>query len=75
MANMRAIRARIKSVKNTEQISKAMKMVSVSKLRKTQAGMEALRNFAEKSHTIIDTLLSGCDVPDIPFIHPREDVN
>ena len=75
MANMRAIRARIKSVKNTEQISKAMKMVSVSKLRKTQAGMEALRNFAEKSHTIIDTLLSGCDVPDNPYIHPRADVN
>lgn len=39
MANMRAIRTRIKSVKNTEQITKAMKMVAVSKLRRTQSSM------------------------------------
>ena len=74
MANMRAIRARIKSVKNTEQISKAMKMVSVSKLRKTQASMEGLRNFAEKTQSIIDMMLSGGTSPDIPFIHPRAEV-
>ena len=47
MANMRAIRTRIKSVKNTQQITKAMKMVAVSKLRRTQAGMQAMRPFAE----------------------------
>ena len=59
MANMRAIRTRIKSVKNTEQITKAMKMVAVSKLRRTQSSMQAMRPFAEKSQEVIDTLLSS----------------
>lgn len=59
MANMRAIRTRIKSVKNTQQITKAMKMVAVSKLRKTQAAMEAMRPFAEKSREVLNTLLSS----------------
>ena len=59
MANMRAIRTRIKSVKNTEQITKAMKMVAVSKLRRTQSGMQAMRPFSEKSQDVMDTLLSA----------------
>ena len=59
MANMRAIRTRIKSVKNTEQITKAMKMVAVSKLRRTQSSMQAMRPFSEKSQEVMDTLLSA----------------
>ena len=54
MANMRAIRTRIKSVKNTEQITKAMKMVAVSKLRRTQSSMQAMRPFSEKSQEVMD---------------------
>ncbi len=72
MANMRAIRTRIKSVKNTQQITKAMKMVAVSKLRKTQAGMQAMRPFAEKSQEVLNTLLSGGVSLDNPFIKPRK---
>ncbi len=74
MANMRAIRTRIKSVKNTQQITKAMKMVAVSKLRKTQAGMQAMRPFAEKSQEVLNTLLSGGVSLDNPFIKPRKEV-
>jgi F-type H+-transporting ATPase subunit gamma len=59
MATMRAIRSRIKTVSNTEQITKAMKMVSVSKLRRTQAAMTAMRPFAEKSRDIMNSLLAG----------------
>lgn len=59
MANMRAIRTRIKSVKNTEQITKAMKMVAVSKLRRTQSSMQAMRPFSEKSQEVMDALLSA----------------
>ena len=47
MANMRAIRTRIKSVESTRQITKSMKMVAASKLRRTQDSMAALRPFAE----------------------------
>ncbi|MDO4816668.1 MAG: ATP synthase F1 subunit gamma [Bacillota bacterium] len=74
MANMRAIRTRIKSVKNTQQITKAMKMVAVSKLRKTQAGMQAMRPFAERSQDVLNTLLSGGASLENPFITPRKEV-
>ncbi len=74
MANMRAIRTRIKSVKNTEQITKAMKMVAVSKLRRTQSGMQAIRPFSEKSQEVMDTLLSSSSVPENRFIKPHKEV-
>lgn len=75
MANMRAIRTRIKSVKNTQQITKAMKMVAVSKLRRTQAGMQAMRPFAEKSQEVLDTLLASGSGIENRFIAPRKTVN
>ncbi len=76
MANMRAIRTRIKSVKNTEQITKAMKMVAVSKLRRTQSSMQAMRPFSEKSQEVIDTLLSSSTASlENRFITPRKEVN
>lgn len=74
MANMRAIRTRIKSVKNTEQITKAMKMVAVSKLRRTQNSMQAMRPFAEKSQEVMDTLLSGSSGLKNRFITPHKEV-
>ena len=75
MANMRAIRTRIKSVKNTQQITKAMKMVAVSKLRRTQAGMQAMRPFAEKSQEVLDTLLASGSGNENRFIAPRKTVS
>lgn len=74
MANMRAIRSRIKSVKNTQQITKAMKMVAVSKLRRTQSSMQAMRPFAEKSQEVMDTLLSSSSGLENRFITPRKEV-
>ena len=75
MANMRAIRTRIKSVKNTQQITKAMKMVAVSKLRRTQAGMAASRPFADKSQEIMNTLITSASAKDNRFIKPHKEVN
>ncbi len=75
MANMRAIRTRIKSVKNTEQITKAMKMVAVSKLRRTQSSMQAMRPFSEKSQEVMDTLLSsGRAGLENRFITPHKEI-
>lgn len=74
MANMRAIRTRIKSVKNTEQITKAMKMVAVSKLRRTQNAMTAMRPFTEKSREVMDTLLGGSSGLENRFITPHKEV-
>ena len=48
MASLRDIRKRIKSVKNTQKITKAMKMVSAAKLRRAQERVIAARPFADK---------------------------
>ena len=48
MASLRDIRKRIKSVKNTQKITKAMKMVSAAKLRRAQDRVTAARPFADK---------------------------
>ena len=56
MANLRAIRTRIKSVENTRQITKSMKMVAASKLRKTQAAFASLRAYADRSGDILKSV-------------------
>lgn len=48
MANLKDIRSRISSVKNTQQITRAMKMVSAAKLRKAQHAITNLRPYALK---------------------------
>lgn len=59
MASIREIRDRIKGVKSTQQITKAMKMVSVSKLRKTQLSMNTMRSFTKQCQQIMDDLLDS----------------
>ena len=48
MANLKDIRTRIDSVKNTQQITRAMKMVSAAKLRRAQHAITNLRPYALK---------------------------
>ncbi|MCA1741009.1 MAG: F0F1 ATP synthase subunit gamma, partial [Bacteroidales bacterium] len=52
MANLKAIRVRLSSVKSTRQITSAMKMVAASKLRKAQDAIVQLRPYAEKLNEI-----------------------
>ena len=56
MATLSDIKRRINSVKNTQQITKAMKMVSAAKLRKAQEGIEAARPYALKIKELMDGL-------------------
>jgi F-type H+-transporting ATPase subunit gamma len=58
MASLRDILRRIRSVKNTQQITKAMKAVSASKLRKAQAAMMAARPYANKMVAVLGNLAS-----------------
>lgn len=53
MANLKAIRIRLSSVKSTRQITSAMKMVAAAKLRKAQDRIVQLRPYAEKLHEIL----------------------
>jgi F-type H+-transporting ATPase subunit gamma len=59
MANLRKIRSHIKSVQNTQQITKSMKMVAATKLRRTQTAFGPLRSFAEKSGEILARMSGG----------------
>lgn len=70
MANLLDIRRRIKSVKNTQQITKAMKMVSAAKLKRAQDRVVAARPFANKMTEVL-TELAARERED--FHHPLLD--
>lgn len=72
MANMRAIRTRIKSIESTRQITKSMKMVSAAKRRRTQLAAENLRQFADKGRDILAHLSGSVGTSDSPFLNARE---
>lgn len=74
MANMRAIRNRIKSVESTRQITKSMKMVAASKLRKTQESGTTLRIFAERSGEMLSQLMASGGEFENEFLCPREEI-
>lgn len=75
MGSMREIRARIKSVKNTQQITKTMKMVASAKLRRTQNGLTGIRGFAERSGHILSELLAGDNAGyENQFLLPRSEI-
>ena len=69
MANLRAIRMRIKSVESTRQITKSMKMVAAAKLRKTQQAFGRLGDFAEKSREILRAMSAAGENP---LLKPHE---
>jgi len=56
MANLKDIRTRIDSVKNTQQITRAMKMVSAAKLRRAQQNVLSLRPYAHKLIQVISNI-------------------
>jgi F-type H+-transporting ATPase subunit gamma len=69
MASLRDIRKRIKSVKSTRQITKAMKMVAAAKLRKAQEAVVATRPYSLTLRKLIATLAKGASEGDAP-LHP-----
>lgn len=70
MPNLLDIRRRIKSVKNTQQITKAMKMVSAAKLRRAQDRVVTARPFAIKMAEVLGELAKRTDEE---FHHPLLD--
>ena len=71
MPNLLDIRRRIKSVKNTQQITKAMKMVSAAKLKRAQDRVVTARPFANKMIEVIGELAKRTDED---FHHPLLDL-
>ena len=64
MANVLDLRRRIRSVKNTRQITKAMKMVSAAKLRRAQERALAARPYAKMITSVLESLTRRVDVFD-----------
>jgi F-type H+-transporting ATPase subunit gamma len=71
MANLKAIRIRISSVKSTRQITSAMKMVAAAKLRKAQDKIVRLRPYANKLHEILINLSQSLANAEIENIYSR----
>lgn len=59
MANLKEVKNRISSVTSTQQITKAMKMVSAAKLRRAQDRMMQMRPYAEKLTSIVNNVSSN----------------
>ncbi len=76
MATLRDIKNRIKAVGNTQKITKAMKMVAASKLRKVQGRMLDLRPYADKMQEVLMSLAKGADREAHPLLafRPRKTV-
>jgi F-type H+-transporting ATPase subunit gamma len=82
MANVLDLRRRIRSVKNTRQITKAMKMVSAAKLRRAQERALAARPYAEMLANVLESLVRRTDLynPETgairnPLLAAREEKN
>ena len=72
MASTRDIRRRIKSVKNTRQITKAMELVAASKMKKAQAAALAGRPYAELMAQMLGALAARVEESQHPFLVKRE---
>lgn len=72
MANLKSIKKRIVSVKNTRQITKAMKMVSAAKLRRAQENVVAARPYAGKLAEVLERLAKTQESDASPLMVKRD---
>jgi F-type H+-transporting ATPase subunit gamma len=64
MASLKALKIRINSVKSTQKITKAMKMVAAAKLRRATEAAEASRPYAERLERVVSSIASKVTVSD-----------
>ncbi|MBI3234526.1 MAG: ATP synthase F1 subunit gamma [Bacteroidetes bacterium] len=74
MANLKEVRIRIKSVSSTQQITKAMKLVSATKLRKAQGAIIQMRPYANKLKNIMQNLSDSVDSPELAIYFSEREV-
>lgn len=72
MANLRDIRRRIKSVKNTAQITRAMQLVAAAKMKKAQDQALAGREYADQLNKVLVNLKQNVDQESHPLLEKRE---
>ncbi len=74
MSGAKEIRSKIKSVHNTQKITRAMEMVAASKMRKAQERMKASRPYAEKMRVVLSHLSQAHCEYKHPYLEHREEV-
>jgi F-type H+-transporting ATPase subunit gamma len=77
MANLKAIRGRINSVKSSQKITKAMQMVAAARVRRAQARTLATRPFTKKIIQILQQVVheaNAVDLQELPLLHKREHI-
>ncbi len=72
MASLRDLRRRIRSVKNTQKITKAMELVAAAKMRRAQERVEAARPYAEEITRVISDLFKRSPEYKHPYLEVRE---
>jgi F-type H+-transporting ATPase subunit gamma len=72
MANLKAIRNRIASVKGTQKITRAMKMVAAAKLRRAQENILALRPYAKDVTEVLSNVAALTEAEDHPLLARRD---
>lgn len=72
MATLRDLNRRIRSVKNTQQITKAMEMVAAAKLRRAQEKVGAARPYAEKLNQVLSLLAGSESAAEHPYFDRRD---
>jgi F-type H+-transporting ATPase subunit gamma len=75
MANLKEVRNRITSVSSTQQITKAMKMVSAAKLKRATNAIVQLRPYANKLKDMLANLSASLEDGSSPFLQEREPVH
>lgn len=71
---IRQLRRRIKSVKSTQKITRAMEMIAASRIVKAQRRMNAMLPYAEQITEVIKGLAASNDVSDHPLLAPHEQI-
>lgn len=75
MASMRDIRRRIRTVRNIQQITKALKMVAVARLQRAESRAKAARPYSEEMFSIISQLAGASGDVMHPLLETREPEN
>jgi len=75
MANLKEVRIRIASITSTQQITKAMKLVSATKLRKAQNAIIQMRPYAAKLNAVLGNLSDNVDVDSLKVYFESREVN
>jgi len=74
MASVQDIKRRIRSVRNTRKITRAMELVAAAKLRRAQARIEAMRPYAETMRELISGVGRASKSVRLPLLEQREQV-